>query len=169
MFVDPVGLDIAVIDNGRAPGNPIGHTAIAVTGAGVYSYGNNTRDGSSLRDYLRRESPRRNTVVTVIQTTPEQDAKVLEYLRRFPNTTLPGDLASNLYDDNCSVRSNNALDAAGVPYPIIVDPGRGQVTTIPGSFPGSAGWRARYAGGTSYPIPRGTATVPAPLSQFEPR
>jgi RHS repeat-associated protein len=41
-FTDPLGLDVAVIENGPTEDNPIGHTAICVTGAGVFSFGNDT-------------------------------------------------------------------------------------------------------------------------------
>jgi RHS repeat-associated protein len=45
-WTDPNGLDVAVVENGPTSGNPIGHTAVAVTGGGVYSYGNRTAAGS---------------------------------------------------------------------------------------------------------------------------
>jgi RHS repeat-associated protein len=44
-FADPLGLDIAVVENGPTPpspgeplGNPIGHTALCISGAGVFSF-----------------------------------------------------------------------------------------------------------------------------------
>ena len=114
-YIDSLGLDIAVVENGPTEGNPIGHTASAVTGAGLYSFGNNWPGGGSLIDYLRREAPRRNTTIHVIKTTPAQDAAALAYLRKYPDTTLPGDFWSVYFSDNCSTRSNRALDAAGVP------------------------------------------------------
>src|SRR6185436_11215301 len=154
-WIDPDGLDVAVVENGPTSGNPIGHTAVAVTHAGVYSYGNATPAGSSLNDYLRREAPRRDTKVYVIKTTPEQDAAVLKYLSQYPNTTLPGDLLSILLTDNCSVRSNGALGAAGIPYPIYIDPAGRGATFLSPSRPGSAGYRARAAGAEVYSFHRG--------------
>lgn len=58
-YVDPDGHrpDILVIENGPTEGNPIGHTAIAVTGHGVFSFGNNTKLGSSSTAYIQREAP----------------------------------------------------------------------------------------------------------------
>ena len=70
-----------MVENGRTDGNPIGHTAI--TGLGVFSFGNNTKCGSSLADYLWRETPRQNTKVFVIKTTPAQDAAALAELQKF--------------------------------------------------------------------------------------
>jgi len=41
--IDPTGLDFLVVTGGsRERSNPFGHTALGVTGAGMYSYGNNT-------------------------------------------------------------------------------------------------------------------------------
>jgi RHS repeat-associated protein len=70
--------DIAIIENGPTQGNPIGHTAIAVTGQGVFSFGNNTKLGSSLTDYVKREAPRRDTTITIIKTTPAQDKAAVD-------------------------------------------------------------------------------------------
>jgi RHS repeat-associated protein len=168
-WFDVNGLDIAVINNGPTAGNPFGHSAIAVSGAGVYSFGNNTRGGSSLRDYLLREAPRRDTNVNVIKTTPEQDAAALAYLQKFPNTTLPGDLLSIIASDNCAVRTNGALDAGGIPYPRLFDPATGaDITPLPSS-PVSPEWRARSAGAPTIRIPRGSTSIPPGLEQFERR
>jgi len=167
-WIDPDGLDVAVVENGPTSGNPIGHTAVAVTGAGVYSYGNGTPAGSSLGDYLRREAPRRDTKVYVVKTTPEQDAEVLAYFRQYKNTSLPGDFLSKYFADNCSIRSNGALDAASVPVVPAV-PGYMGPSTPPLGQPGTAGMRAMAAGATVISIPRGTTTMPPQLLQFEPR
>lgn len=160
-YFDPDGLDIAVIENGPTAGNPIGHTAVAVTGAGVYSFGNDTSAGSSLSQYLLEQAQRRNTKVYVIPTTPEQDAAALDYLRDFPDTSLPKDWPSKLWADNCSVRSNGALSAAGIPYPVV------EGSALPPSSPGSSGYRARTAGATVISIPRGSTKIPVELQQFE--
>jgi RHS repeat-associated protein len=161
--IDPEGLDIAVIENGPTSGNPIGHTAIAISGAGVYSFGNATPAGLPLTDYLKREASRRNTDVYVIKTTPAQDAAALKYLRSFPNTTLGGGLWHILVD-NCAARANGALDAAKIPYPIIKDGGRG--TTLLPSMPGTAGLRAMGAGAPRISIPRGSQQIPPALLGF---
>lgn len=39
-MVDWLGLDVIVIHNGKTKDNPFGHTAIAVEGYGLYSFGN---------------------------------------------------------------------------------------------------------------------------------
>ena len=51
MFIDPTGLDIAVIYSGGYWKNPFGHAAIAVSTAGVYSYDTRTPPGERLFTY----------------------------------------------------------------------------------------------------------------------
>lgn len=168
-FIDPKGLDIAVIENGATDGNPIGHTAIAITGAGVYSFGNTTAAGSSLKEYVLRESPRRNSKIYIVKTTPEQDTAALNYLNSHSDTKLPSDFASIAYADNCSTRSNAALSAAGIPYPYEVDMATGLPLVILPSQPGSAGYRAISNGAIEVSVPRDTQHIPAELDQFEPK
>jgi len=177
-FRDSLGLDILVIENGPTGpsagdplGNPIGHTALCISGAGVFTFGNNAPLGSSCTDYLRKQASRRDTIVRIIHTTPEQDAAALAYLRSFKNSQLPatssptGDLT-----DNCSTRANNALDVAGVP---MVDSAGNPVVfpwqvPAPRSLPGTAGKRAAAAGAPPYLIPQGNPGLPSNLSPFDP-
>jgi hypothetical protein len=162
--------DILVIEGGPTEGNPIGHTAIAVTGQGVFSFGNSTTLGSSTTDYLAQQSSRRDTTVYVIKTTPEQDkAAVNAALQQDQKGTI------GIYPDNCSCRSNAILDAAGVPQvkanPQITDPVP-NATTDP-AMPGSAGERAQALQESkpdavqTMQIPKGSA-VPDSLKQFNP-
>ena len=164
-FRDPDGMDIAVVENGPTQGNPIGHTAIAITGYGVFSFGNNTKCGSSHSDYLRREAPRRNTVVYIIKTTPAQDAAALADLqkqgkceRELPRTF-----------GNCSSISNSALNAAGIPTLPQFNPITGAPLFSNDFVPGSAGLRAGDAGANSVNILKNSPTLPGGLQGFEPR
>ncbi len=168
LFSDASGLDIAVIENGPTEGNPIGHTAIAVTGAGVYSYGNSTPAGSSLHAYVRREARRRSSTIYVIKTTPQQDEDVLKVLKKYKNIGVPPGW-DGIIGDNCAARSNQALDAAGIPYPFVFDPVSGDASTVFPNLPGSAGYRAAMAGAKSVWVPQGSTSVPGALAQFEPR
>jgi hypothetical protein len=153
-------MDIAVIEGGPTKGNPIGHTAIAITGQGVYSFGNLVHCGSSLSKYLQREAPRRNTVVYVIKTTPAQDAAALAELQK------SGECYRKLPKafGNCSDISNRALTAAGIPElpPNLDFPG------LDSLFPGSAGDRAASAGATPINIPQNSPVLPGGLQGFEP-
>jgi len=177
-FIDPLGLDIAVVENGPTPpsngdllGNPVGHTALCISGAGVFSFGNQTPLGSSCTDYLKKQASRRDTIVRIIHTTPVQDAAALAYLRNFGNSGLPktssptGDV-----NDNCATRANNALDAAGIPMVDLA--GNPMIfpwqVPAPRGLPGTAGNRAAAAGGTPYLIPQGNPGLPSSLSPFDP-
>jgi RHS repeat-associated protein len=162
--------DILVIENGPTEGNPIGHTAIAVTGQGIFSFGNSTPLGSSTTDYLSQQSSRRDTTVYVIKTTPEQDkAAVNAALQQDQKGTV------NTYPDNCSDRTNKILDAAGVPPAQVQGPASPYIPpSHPDSaVPGTAGVRAEEAQHKdpskveTILIPKGSA-VPDSLKQFNP-
>jgi RHS repeat-associated protein len=141
-FVDPQGLDIVVIENGPTRGNPAGHTAIAISGYGVFSFGNGNPNipgqnliGGSLWDYIVREVPRRSSVIYIIKTTPDQDRQAVDALLAMDKEPRLKDGLSILFD-NCSTRANRALDAAGIPRHIDRD------GPVPSSVPGTAGERA---------------------------
>jgi RHS repeat-associated protein len=169
-FMDPKGLDIAVIENGPTDGNPIGHTAIAVTGYGVFSFGNADPNregrniiGGSLKDYIFRELPRRNTTIYIIKTTPEQDRRAVEALRAMDKESAL--TRSAILWDNCSARANRGLDAAGIPQHI---DRRGPV---PSSVPGTAAERAIDRGAKIMDFPQNSnvlLTELLALKQFEP-
>jgi uncharacterized protein RhaS with RHS repeats len=129
-YVDPTGLDLVVVTGGsRESTNPFGHIAIGVTGAGLYSYGNGTPLGSSVNAYLSSQSGLRNQTVTIIPTSAAQDAAVLAYLAGQPGMNSVGKI------DNCAVRTNSALGAAGINTGAAPLPGsvaRG-VTGLPGA------------------------------------
>lgn len=148
-WIDPRGTDIAVIENRATGSNPAGHTAIAISGYGVISYGNNTQLGTDLADYVKREASSRETFIYVIPTTPEQDAAALAALLG-EDGKLRG-----LLTDNCSTRSNKALDAIGL-----------SDTLMPNFLPGSAGNRAEAAGIKPFFVPLGDSRLPPNFEQF---
>jgi RHS repeat-associated protein len=168
-YVDPDGRDIAVIENHATSGNPFGHTAVAITGQGVFSFGNSTKFGSSLSDYVDDQASRRNTTIYIIKTTPEQDAAALkEALRQVEKGKLTG-----VITDNCSTRSNEILTAAGFPPAAPSINPAGPIGTPKSTvLPGSAGQRVTElpAGTvTVVVVPKGAKRVPEELSQFDPR
>ncbi len=148
--IDPTGLDIAVVINGPTSGNPFGHAAIAVTGSGVYSFGNTTGLGSSLTSCLEREAARRDSEIRIILTTPEQDKKILDYLR--------GEKDDVGYFDNCAVRTTGALRSGGLS---VRDPNN------TAGFPEGVRRAMNNLPGTTVTIPRYGA-VPPSLSGFNP-
>jgi RHS repeat-associated protein len=148
---DPRGLDIVVVENGPTAGNPIGHTALGITGCGVITFGNANPDSpgtngicGDFNEYINREAKKRDTTLYVIPTTPEQDKSALESAFEIDYWRPPLQFISDLPIDNCSLRSNEILDAAGIP----------NNTWYPYRYPGSAGQRAYNLGSSPYFIPQ---------------
>src|SRR5690606_6375028 len=137
-FIDPYGLDVMVIGGGVRQGslNFFGHTASAITGYGMASYGNDTPLGSSVASYLQSQSEVRNQLVTILPTSAEQDAAAIAYVKNHPDAGI-----SKL--NNCAVQTNNILNAAGF-----------RTNGVP--FPGGLGREVKgYPGAQSYFIPQG--------------
>jgi RHS repeat-associated protein len=174
VFTDKTGLDIMIIENGPTKGNPLGHTAIAITGRGVYSMGNaekgdrgdnkNNILGGGVKDYLLRELPRRSTTIVIIKTTAEQNAAAAKSMEDQAASKRMLTQAGIL-SDNCTSRANTALSAAGIP--ITLEP------PTPLAIPGSAGVRGIENGNspTVLNVPQNSNLTEADrqaIQQFEP-
>jgi hypothetical protein len=161
--IDPLGLATAVVINGTTEGNPFGHTAIAVTGSGIYSYGNGTALGSSFTDYILREAPRRNSNVIVIKTTPQQEAKILSYIKG-TSDNLPPWWFGKIPDptDTCATRTYNALQSAGLSDPYTLGP------SFPTDVIAQAEFWRQALGGSTVVIPKNSTVIPFILNQFNP-
>lgn len=133
--IDPSGLDLLLITGEKRTDswlNYLGHSAIAVTGSGTYSYGtgangngpNLTPLGMSTTQFLQQQAAARDLTLTVIKTTPTQDAAALEYLKAHP------DEMGITKVDNCATRSEGAMKAAGIDVPnsMIDTPGEAEAT-----------------------------------------
>jgi RHS repeat-associated protein len=164
---DPEGLYTLVIDNGPTGllSNPFGHSAIATTGSGVYSFGNNPNGangnymGTSLTDYLAAQAQRRDTTVFILDTTPDQERRIVDYLKSETSKV-------NKFPDNCTARVEGALAAGRVD---LSDPFLLDASPIP--FPASLEralaaltWTGN-AWAISFPQ---YSTVPPGLSSFNP-
>lgn len=143
--VDWSGLDIIVVTGGRNDGSAkiFGHTAMGLPGDGMVSSGGGMPSGTSATDYLNGEGSHRNQQITIIPTTPAQDAAARNYIKNNPDSW-------NVLN-NCAVRNNKILEAAGIP-----------VNGIP--FPGGlARDVASLPGARTYYMPEGGA-IPAGLA-----
>lgn len=131
--------------------NIFGHVGSAIEGYGMASYGNDTQLGSSVSAYLSSQSDFRVQQVTVIPTTPLQDAVAIAYI----NSSHPNNNDIGKFD-NCAVRTNQVLNAAGVSTSGIPFPGgtARDVQSIPGA--------------TTYTIPQ-DGSIPLPLQNILPR
>lgn len=181
---DPTGLDIMIIENhatgsnGGGTSNPFGHTAIAVTGYGVYSMGNGANEpqtdgknniiGGSVRDYIDREIPRRDSTIIIIKTTKEQDAAIVKELESIA-ASKPKLTQSGILSDNCVVRVHAALDAGQV------GSSAGTATSVPGTVGNRVAGTAFVNTGkkaTIFEIPKNANLNQQQLQvmrQFEPR
>lgn len=161
MRVDPNGLDAYVVvgDTRVDSWNYFGHASIAVTGAGVYSFGTNTLCGASVADFLRSQAQVRGQMGFRIKTSPAQDQMMLKYLRQFGQCkTVP------LFPDNCANRVESALRSAGVP---LNDPYfGGDAAPFPASLLRSLFILSGAGGATSTVIPQGAQNLPD-VSDFE--
>jgi RHS repeat-associated protein len=150
--IDPDGRDILVIAGGRNTGSPnvFGHVASAVQGYGVASYGNNTPLGSSATQYIQSQSENRDQTVTIIPTSSSQDSKATNFIQSTLNQNTTGLI------DNCAVKVNLILNAAGVATNDIPFPG------------GTSRDAASLPGATTYLIPK-NGEIPKELQSVLPQ
>lgn len=177
-LIDPSGLDVLVIEQGPTQDNPIGHTALALTGRGVFSSGNGgelATDnkgnilGGNVSTYLDRETKRRDTLLYIIKTSPAQDAEIERKLREIAANEPALAQDKRLAFDNCSSRSNRGLDAGGIPRGGF--PSDLLTWPVDSRIPGSAGRRAWLNSGFTEGvlIPQGAGWQPRSLGQFMPK
>jgi hypothetical protein len=128
-YIDTIGLDALVVIGGQRSDsyNIFGHSSVATTGSGIYSFGTGTKLGGPVSDFVTDQSRFRNQTLYTIKTTPEQDKKIQEYLSKQKD-----DIGKI---DNCAARTLEALRAAGIDpmgdlmkidpdaYPIVITPG----------------------------------------------
>jgi hypothetical protein len=170
-YIDPDGLLTAVIIGGQAsrPGetpNPFGHASIGFTGNGIYSFGTGSgKDfGTSFTDFLNKQATYRDSTVYILNTTPEQEQAMIDYLKKLIDKRL------QKYPDNCANRVIKALDAAGIPLTRVslASPiGMDLRETIP-PFPSDIGVALRGYEHLAISIPKGTVLPPNFLSGFNP-
>ena len=110
-WIDPTGLEVAIIWNFPVPGNPFGHCAVAVNGL-VWSFGTKHPDGTPYDEYMNdmRKSGRAATVVK-LHTSPAQDRAAQDYLEEWSRNKPPYDALS----ENCANVCQGAMDAADIP------------------------------------------------------
>jgi hypothetical protein len=111
-YVDLLGLLTAVFIGGPSslPGqlpNPFGHATIAFSGQGTYSFGTVEHFASSFPT-LNDQAAYRGGTVYVLNTTPQQEQAMLDYLNSQKKNPI------NKYPDNCANRTTSALSAGGI-------------------------------------------------------
>ncbi len=114
---DPLGLATLVITSGSYGYNVFGHSALAFTGQGVYSYGTIENYGSSTTDYLNGQLANRNVTITTLNTTPEQEQAMMNYY----NNNYGKGANYSTYSNNCANAAAGALTNAGLINPLLTD------------------------------------------------
>ncbi|HEL4105937.1 TPA: RHS repeat protein [Stenotrophomonas maltophilia] len=158
--VDPLGLDTLVILGGETSGNAAGHVAIAFTGKGVYSDGTLTDYGSSLTDYLNKQSEYRTSTLITIKTSPEQEARMIAQLETKRGIRLPNPKSEPVkaWGDTCATRTQDALTAGGI---------RSMLMPFRSPFPVSVGGIAAMNAASISMLWQGS-TAPSAFESFNP-
>lgn len=142
--------DVHVIIGDRRLGSPnfFGHAAIAVDKHGIFSFGTATPLGSAVEKYMEDQVDARDNTVYSIATTPAQDAKVVESLVNANSRPL------GTISDNCSCRTYDALEAAGIDMNGFAT----QMGIGRGAQPSSLGMDLQSLGHSGLSISRGSMT-----------
>lgn len=161
-YIDPIGLDTAIGLNGPTSSNPFGHTAQGFSGQGVFSYGTVHRDGSSFSRYVLEQAKIRHSTYYVFQTTPEQEAAMIQ---QYKDAKAVGPY--DKFEQNCAtVTSEVILEGNFGEYWNAFLRNRNMI--IPPTINVLFG-RAPPGEFVAVPVPRGTTDVPRILQQFDPR
>jgi hypothetical protein len=99
--------------NGAGGENPFGHSGIAVTGSGLYSFGNSTALQSSVTGYLEQQAQIRSTTLVILPTSSSEEQKILTYFQKFPQNFLDPN-AGITNTNTCATLTGNALLSAGL-------------------------------------------------------
>lgn len=153
-WIDPFGLETAVVIGGPAGRNVFGHIAVATSGSGIYSSGTKHPFGSSFTDYINDQASYRNSTVYIINTTPEEEAKIIE---AFKERNKSGHDAKT---NNCSHQVSEALRQAG-----IID----RVTPFPGTLHAPMKEGMKRGDVTAHEVPKGTTSLPKVFDGFNPK
>lgn len=108
---------------GKGGNNPFGHTAVALTQSGLYSFGNSTNLGTSVSEYLIKQLEKREIWAVSFAISDDQTRKIMGYLGHFPKDR-PND-GINLVT-TCATRTGNVLREAGM--------GRKEMVTHPEAY-----------------------------------
>jgi uncharacterized protein RhaS with RHS repeats len=166
MYVDPLGLATAIFVGGPTAGNPFGHVAMAFTGQGVYSYGTGTPFGSSAIDYLASQGTYRSTTAYILDTTPEQEQQMINYLNGNYSPQSGGHY-SIIKNHDCASAVTGAMSNAGIGNDVLGNLAQAGVVLFP-QVPSTPQLIAQSLPGTSIvQIPQG-GTIPASLGSFNP-
>jgi RHS repeat-associated protein len=172
--IDPFGLLTAVFVGGPSPaddqnssGNPFGHAAIAFTGQGVFSFGTPEGLGSAFTDFLNNQAKYRDGTVYILNTTPEQEKAMADYLKKVKQDRPK----LGRYPDNCAHRTTGALSAGGIDLTqISLASPIGMPIAVPiDNFPSDIALALRSMHALQISVPKGGTLPPKFLTGFNPK
>jgi RHS repeat-associated protein len=164
--IDPLGLATLVITSGSYIGNPAGHTALAFTGQGVYSYGTSNPYGSDTTSYIQNALSSRSVTITTLNTTLEQEQAMANlYNQNYPKHGGP---KYHVVSHDCATAALDALSASKAIDQSILDmlfnPEAPMLPFLPFTVEEAA---ALQPGAITIRLPQGS-TVPASLNSYNP-
>ena len=163
-YIDPYGLATVILVGGPAGLNVAGHVAIGFTGQGVYSYGTSDAFGSSVTGYLASQATYRSTTAYILNTTPEQEQTMMNYITS--NYSQPGQY-SVLRNHDCASMVNGAMSQAGIGDDVITSVAQAGGALFPQLPTTSALMASTFPGAQTVQIPQGGA-IPAIMNSFNP-
>ncbi len=138
-------------------GNAFGHTAIAMTGRGVYGKGNHIASGTDLTAYVADNTRERDVTIYLINTTQAEIASVEAYFRTKTSGVE--------WKRNCATAVAGALQAAG--YDLKKHWGWLGDSHLPSSVAAAAEALARASGGCKVHLEKGAAPPLEALRSFD--
>jgi RHS repeat-associated protein len=163
-YIDPLGLATVVLVGGPAGWNVAGHVAIGFTGQGVYSYGTSDAFGSNVTNYLASQAAYRSTTAYILNTTPEQEQAMMNYIAS--NYSKPGQY-SVLRNHDCASMVNGAMSKAGIGDDAVISVAQAGGVLLPQLPTTSALMASTFPGAQIVQIPQG-GVVPAIMNSFNP-
>ncbi|ATQ66729.1 sugar-binding protein [Methylosinus trichosporium OB3b] len=154
--IDSSGLETLVITSGGISSNPFGHSALAFTGQGVYSYGTADLYGSSTTAYIQGQLVSRSVTITTLKTTSEQEESMANYYKQNYGRGTKYSVISN----NCANAAAGALSGAGVIGPLF-----STALMLPYD---PQHWASQQLGSVTQTLAQGSA-LPSGFDAFNPR
>ncbi|MEX1829124.1 RHS repeat-associated core domain-containing protein [Luteibacter sp. CQ10] len=163
--VDLLGLATVVLVGNGTVTNPFGHVALAFTGKGVFSHGTGTKFGSSLTTYLEKQGQYRSTTAYVINTTPEQEKTMMDYMN--DEYSERSTEKCSILSHDCATAVNGALSSAKVGDELVMATAQAGGILL-NNLPSTSATLARsFPGASVLQIPQG-GSVPSSLGAFNP-
>lgn len=138
-------------------GNAFGHTAIALTGRGVFGKGNHIAPGTDLTAYVADNTRERDITIYIINATPTRATEIEAYFRAKPS--------GSEWKRNCATAVAGALQAAG--YDLKKHWGWLGDSHLPGSVASAAEALAKASGGCKVQVEKGAVPPLEELRSFD--